>query len=75
MKDEFEQGYMIESVWKFLIYTEIAKSLYEVIKEKPLYAKNETENAFLKFVEKNDTLILTDFSTRLERRNSKLSKN
>jgi hypothetical protein len=67
MKDEFEQGYMIESVWKFLIYTEIAKSLYEVIKEKPLYAKSETENDFLKFVEKNNTLILTDFSTRLER--------
>jgi Cdc6-like AAA superfamily ATPase len=66
MKDEFEQGYMIEAIWKFLIYTEIAKSIYELLIKKPIYAKNEDENIFLQFVEKHRTLILTDFSSRLE---------
>ena len=66
LKDEFERGFMIESIWKFLIYTEISKSLYKKIKIKPLYAISDNETKFLNFVKEHSNLILTDFSTRLE---------
>ena len=66
LKDEFEKGYMIEAIWKFLIYTEISKSLYLDIKKKPLYALSVDENEFLEYVQRNSQIILTDFSTRLE---------
>lgn len=72
MKDEFEKGYMIEAIWKFLIYTEIAKSFYELIKRKPIYAKKNDENLFLEFIEKHHNIILTDFSTRLEQQITEL---
>jgi len=51
MKDEFEKGFMIEAIWKFLIYTEIAKSFYDQLKSKPIYAKSDDENSFLEFIE------------------------
>lgn len=73
LKDEFEKGYMIEAIWKFLIYSEISKSLYSLIKKKPLYALNDEENEFLEFIKQNSEVILTDFSTRLEQEISKLS--
>lgn len=66
LKDEFEKGYMIESIWKFLIYTELAKTLYAKVKDKPLYSLSEEESNFISYVEANDKIILTDFSTRLE---------
>lgn len=66
LKDEFEKGYMVESIWKFLIYTEIAKSLYMVIKKKEPYAITDYENSFIEFVVENAKIILTDFSSRLE---------
>jgi hypothetical protein len=66
MKDDFERGYMIEAIWKFLIYTEIAKSFYELLKNKPIFAKSQDENDFLEFIELHKNIILTDFSTRLE---------
>lgn len=66
LKDEFERGFMIESIWKFLIYTEISKSLYQRIKAKPLYALTDNETEFIDFVKDHSNLILTDFSTRLE---------
>jgi len=72
MKDEFEKGFMIESIWKFLIYTEIAKSFYDLLKNKPIYAKNEDENLFQAFIETHQNIILTDFSTRLEQQINEL---
>ncbi len=71
-KDEFERGYMIEAIWKFLIYTEIAKSLYIEIKKKNLYSLSDHESDFIEFVSNNSNIILTDFSTRLEQEIEKL---
>ena len=73
LNDEFEKGYMIEAIWKFLIYSEIAKSLYKTIKEKPLYALSDKESSFISYVEQNNSIILTDFSTRLEQELQSLS--
>lgn len=64
--NEFEKGYLIETIWKFLIYSEIAKHLYLKTKDKPLYALKEIEGKFIDFVEENRAIFLTDFSTRLE---------
>ena len=32
-----EKGYLFESFWKYLIYTELAKSVYEDLSRKPIY--------------------------------------
>lgn len=63
---DFEKGFLVETIWKFLIYTEIARFLYLKIKDKALYAVTDSENNFVSFVEENEGVFLTDFSTRLE---------
>jgi Cdc6-like AAA superfamily ATPase len=64
--NEFEKGFLIEAIWKFLIYTEIAKYLYYKVNSKPLYAQDDTDRDYLKFIQENEAVYLTDFSTRLE---------
>jgi nucleoside 2-deoxyribosyltransferase len=66
LKDEFEKGYLTESIWKFLIYTEIAKSIYSGVKDKATYALTENDEKIIEFVKRNKNIVLTDFSTRLE---------
>ena len=62
-----EQGYLLESLWKFLIYTELAKSYHEWLDAKPtFYDYTDLENDFIQFVNTNQNLILADFSVRLE---------
>lgn len=66
LKDDFEIGYVIEAVWKFLIYTEIVKNIYTFIRQKPLYAVGNAEQALIEYVENNKNIFLPDFSTRLD---------
>ena len=62
-----EQGYLLESIWKFLIYTELAKSYYEALDAKPpFYDNTDPEKDFIDFVDTHKNLILLDFSVRLE---------
>ncbi len=62
-----ERGYLIESFWKFLIYTELSKSVFEAIKDKPVhYQRSEAEEELVRFVESNVSIITPDFSIRLE---------
>lgn len=72
---EFEKGFLIETVWKFLIYSQIAKTLYDKIKEKPIFAITDDENNYIDFIESNKSVFLTDFSTRLEEQIKKLREN
>ncbi len=65
-KNEFERGFLIECIWKFLIYSEIGKHLYHEVKNKPLYAISKNETAFVGYIEERPTIFLSDFSTRLE---------
>jgi len=62
---EFGKSYIIESVWKFLIYTEIIKSIYHRVYEKPKYSLKEEEEVIIDFVKENSEKILPDLSTRL----------
>jgi nucleoside 2-deoxyribosyltransferase len=66
LKSDFEKGYIIQSIWKFLIYTEIAKTIYENIRQKPIYALRDNDRQILDFINKNTNIILSDISTRLE---------
>lgn len=64
--NDFEKGYLVETIWKFLIYSEISNHLYLKTKNKPLYALSSKEESFIQFIEENEAVFLTDFSTRLE---------
>lgn len=62
-----EQGYLIESFWKFLIYTELAKSIIDRLREAPLhYQPTKDEKSLSEFVESYSSLINNEFSIRLE---------
>jgi len=70
-----EKGYLIESFWKFLIYTELAKSIYESIQSRPThYQRDKIEEELIQFVENNNSIILPDFSIRLEAAVNRLQK-
>lgn len=57
------QGFLIESLWKFLLYSEIALAAYHELAESPRKGCQE----FLEFMNNNADLLMTDFSVRLER--------
>jgi hypothetical protein len=62
-----EKGFLTESFWKFLVYTELARSIFKTLSEKPEYYNfSESESNLIKLVEQNDRLIKPDFSIRLE---------
>ncbi len=68
-----EKGYLIESFWKYLIYTELTKSVVEGIEAKPShYQLNDAERELLNFAKENAPIITYDFSIRLESVVSKL---
>jgi hypothetical protein len=62
-----EKGYLVESFWKFLLYTELAKSVYDQLLGKPeYYVRTSAEAALCEFVEQYRSLITPEFSSRLE---------
>ncbi len=62
-----EIGYLVEAFWKFLLYTELAKSVHEQLLGKPpYYVPTRDESALREFVELHRSLILPEFSSRLE---------
>lgn len=66
LPENYEKSYLVESTWKFLIYTEITKSLYEKINERHSSSYDETEIKFVEFVENNEDIFLCHLSERLE---------
>jgi hypothetical protein len=62
-----EKGYLVESFWKFLIYTELTKSVYDQLLAKPeFYMRSVAEKQLCEFIEVQKSLIAADFSMRLE---------
>ena len=62
-----EKGFLVESFWKALIYTELAKSVYENIVSKPEFlGRTVAEEELVDFVRSNEELILPEFSMRLD---------
>lgn len=70
-----EQGNFIESIWKYLIYTEISKQYYEWLDSQPLhYEKTKAEEEFELYVSNNSRIINADFTLRLENAVKELKK-
>jgi len=68
-----EKGYLIESFWKFLLYTELARSVYEQLLSKPsYYVRTDPERDIWEFVEEQSTVIMPEFAVRLDRAVSQL---
>ena len=57
------KAYAVESLWKFLLLTEIANTVYN---NPPSLQSADVTERFFNFVEKNRDIICEDFSTRLE---------
>jgi len=69
-----EKGFLVESFWKALAYTELAKSIYETIKDTPTYiALTDGEKSLVSFIENEPELVLPEFSMRLEKLVGRLS--
>ena len=65
-QEDYQKYYLIETSWKFLIYTQIASSIYERTLSRPAYAITQAEKDFITYVESKRSIILSDFSSRLE---------
>lgn len=67
IEGDAEKGFLIESIWKYLIYTEIAKSIYDILETKPIYYEPiNTETSIKNIVSENVDIFFDDFSSRLE---------
>ena len=65
--DQSERGYLIESLWKFLIYSELGRSVYNVIRSRPPFHDNtQSETAFVAFCDQRQELFTPPFSERLD---------
>ena len=62
-----ETGFLLEALWKFLIYTELAYSVSTELQDRPPQAKrSEVEDRLVEFAEQNKDIIGTGFAERLE---------
>lgn len=62
------KGHVVESLWKFLLYTEIASVAAEYIESQMMYSpRSDGEKEFLEFMERQRDVVSGDFSVRLEK--------
>ena len=67
LEERSERGYLIESLWKYLIYSEIALSVQASITERPSYLpRDDSEEAIVRFVESHANIIKRPFSEKLD---------
>lgn len=63
-----ERGYLIDSLWKFLIYSELAASVCHELEARPTHqVPSASEDKLMKYVGANASILLTPFSQRLDR--------
>ena len=62
-----ERGYLIESLWKYLVYSELARNVHLSLKSRPSYVTpTASEIVFLRYFEERQTLLSRPFSERLD---------
>ncbi len=62
-----ERGYLVEAVWKLLLYTEIAMQIRDSIQIRPMHSlSSDDENLLLQFIESRSGLFDTSYARRLE---------
>lgn len=62
-----EKVYLIEGLWRFLLYSEVASAIMKRLTGKAAAARSDAETAFVEFFETHKESLRGDFSTRLER--------
>ncbi len=63
-----ESGFLIESLWKFLIYGELASSAYNEITSRPVHiVRTEEETKLLDYLDRNAEVFSLPFSQRVNR--------
>jgi len=67
IKERDKKGYLAESLWKFLIFSEIARAAYEEIKQLPYIDEKSPEGKLKELVELKGSVMQYDFAVRLER--------
>ena len=66
LSNRSERGYLIESLWKFLIYAELAASIKNELDARPAYASStEAESRFQEFWDGNADVLDKPLSDRL----------
>jgi hypothetical protein len=67
-REQDTKGYVIESLWKFLLLTELANAAAAHIEAQPLWVEREREETrLLELLEQEAAILRGDFSVRLER--------
>lgn len=61
------KSYTIESLWKFLIYSEIALAAEGIIRDRPSGQIYEHEKDLIAILDQNTEMLRSEFSVRLER--------
>ena len=62
-----ERGYLIESLWKFLIYSEVARSVYQLLESRPpYYMSTEAETNLMSYYNEHSEILSPPFSERLD---------
>ena len=62
-----ERGFLIESLWKYLIYSEIATSVATEINNRPIHQNRASEeDAFLDYYERYSNVFKPPFSERID---------
>jgi hypothetical protein len=65
--DRGDQAYAIESLWKFLIYSEIANVAYDEMKRRPAGpVPGSSEDVFLRYMDDDGAFVREEFAVRLE---------
>lgn len=68
IKDKAEMGGVYESLWKYLVYSELCLSIYEALQERYSGTHAAAEEKFVKFYEESPLVDAGDFSVRMQTR-------
>ena len=67
IRQRSERGFLIESLWKYLIYSEIAATAARDIQDRPVHQQTSAdEQAFLDYFEENAGVLTQPFSERID---------
>ena len=62
-----ERGYLVASLWKYVIYSELANSVWDSLSQRPSYQQlTEDEQRFVQYYETHVTVLRMPFSERID---------
>lgn len=64
--ERHEKAYLTETLWRFLLMSEVARTAYEDALRIPLSARSDEAREFVDYVGANASYVLDDFAIRLE---------